>query len=78
MKACNFQTATGIDHLISVQLLRKQSSKIQINSMVRMSECVSLGLDTYGNENPRITTASVRPVEKGRRQRWRSKKEGNY
>lgn len=72
MKACNFQTEANIKHLIFVQPLRIQSSKIQTNSMVRMSRNVSLGF-----LNPRITTVFLGPVENGRH-KWRSENPGIY
>ena len=72
MKACNFQTEANIDHLIFVQPLRTQSSKIQTSSMVRMSRNVSLGLF-----NPRIATPFLRAAELAR-QKWRSENPGIY
>ena len=73
MKACNFQTEANIDHLIFVQSLRTQSSKIQNNSMESESENDSLGF-----LNPRFATACFLRSVEPRRQQWRAKNEKVY
>ena len=73
MKACSFQTEANINHLIFVQSLRMQSSKIQTNSMESESENDSLGF-----LNPRFATACFLRSVEPRRQQCRAKNLGIY